>query len=103
MRHKLETKDYTHVTLYAKTEKFRAAVSAASIFLEKYPGSLYSEEVHYLMVKNSYYLAMNSIESKKSQRIEDTYERMRNFEAVFNESKYSKELKSYINRLETKE
>ena len=103
LRHKLETKDYTHVTLYSKTEKFRAAVSAASIFLEKYPGSSYTEEVYYLMVKNSYYLAMNSIESKKLQRIEDTYERMRNFEAVFNESKYSKELESYINRLESKE
>ena len=55
------------------------------------------------MVKNSYFLAMNSVESKKSQRIEDTYERMRNFEAVFKDSKYRKELNTYINRLETKE
>ena len=103
LRFKLETKDYTHVTLYAKTEKYRAAVSAASIFLEKYPGSTYSEEVYYLMVKNSYFLAMNSVESKKSKRIEDTYERMRNFEAAFKDSKYRKELNTYINRLETKE
>ena len=55
------------------------------------------------MVKNSYYLTINSIESKKSQRIEDTYERLRNFEAVFNDSKYSKELETYVNRLETNE
>ena len=103
LRFKLETKEYSHVTLYSKTEKYRAAVSSAVIFLENYPGSMYSEEVYYLMVKNSYYLALNSIESKKSQRIEDTYERMRNFEAVFNDSKYSKELQGYVNKLETNE
>ncbi|MDB2408363.1 outer membrane protein assembly factor BamD [Crocinitomicaceae bacterium] len=103
LRLKLETKDYTHVTLYSKTEKYRAAVASAVIFLENYPGSSYTEEVFYLMVKNSYYLTINSVESKKSQRIEDTYERMRNFEAVFNDSKYSKELKTYINRLGTNE
>ena len=34
---------------------------------------------------------MNSVESKKSQRIEDTYERMRDLEAVFKDSRYRKE------------
>lgn len=103
LRFKIETKDYTHVTLYSKTEKYRAAVASAVIFLENYPSSTYMEEVYYLMVKNSYYLTINSVESKKSQRIEETYERMRNFEAVFNDSKYSKELKTYINKLGTNE
>jgi hypothetical protein len=52
------------------------------------------------MVKNSYYLAINSVESKKSQRFEDTYERMRNFEAVFHDSEHRKELRQLVERLE---
>ena len=103
LRLKLETKEYSHVTLYSKTENYRAAVSSAEIFSENYPSSEFSEEVFYLMVKNSYYLAINSVESKKSQRFEDTYERMRNFEAVFNNSKYSKELQILLSRLEINE
>ena len=103
LRLKLETKEYTHVALYSKTEKYRAAVSSGEIFLENHPGSVFSEEVFYLMVKNSYYLAINSVESKKPQRIEDTYERLRNFETVFNTSEYTKELQGLIGRLETNE
>ena len=103
LRFKLEKKDFTHVQLYSKTERYRAAVSSAEIFMENYPASGFNEEVFYLLVKNSYYLAINSIESKKTQRIEDSYERLRNFEAVFNNSQYSKELNMLISRLETNE
>ena len=101
LRFKLEEKDFTHVQLYSKTERYRAAVSSAEIFMENYPASNFNEEVFYLLVKNSYFLAINSIESKKIRRIEDSYERLRNFEAVFNNSKYSKELNMLISRLET--
>jgi len=101
LRFKLETKEYTHVGLYAKTDKYRAAVASAELFLEHYPISVYNEEVFYLMVKNSYFLTVNSVESKKKQRIEDTYERMRNFEAVFHDSKYQRELKQLVGRLES--
>jgi len=101
LRFKLETKEFTHVGLYAKTEKYRAAVASAELFLEHYPISVYNEEVFYLMVKNSYYLTINSVEIKKKERIEDTYERMRNFEAVFNDSKYRKELRQLVERLES--
>jgi outer membrane protein assembly factor BamD len=103
LRFKLEKKDFTHVQLYSKTERYRAAVSSASIFMENYPSSDFNEDVFYLLVKNSYYLAMNSIESKKTQRIADSYERLRNFESVFKNSKYSKELNMLISRLETNE
>ncbi len=103
LRYKLEKKDFTHVQLYSKTERYRAAVTSAEIFMENYPASDFNEEVFYLLVKNSYYLAINSVDSKKTQRIEDSYERLRNFEAVFNNSKYSKELNALISRLETNE
>jgi len=95
LRFKLETKDYETVALYAKTENYRAAVSSAVTFLDDYPMSVFKEEVHYILVKNSYFLAKNSIDSKKMERIEHTIERYSTFVAAFPDSKYHKMLTGY--------
>lgn len=92
LRFKLETKEYEAVKLYAKTENFRAAVTTAETFYENYPMSDYKEEVGYILVTNSSRLAMNSIESKKMERIEETLERYRNFVAEFPNTSYKREV-----------
>lgn len=89
---KLETKDYDAVKLYDKTMRYRAAVSAAITFLEDHPKSMYVEEVNYLLVKNSKDLAINSIDSKKRERIEETKERYRTFVASYPNSDYLKSI-----------
>jgi outer membrane protein assembly factor BamD (BamD/ComL family) len=86
--------------LYSKTENFRAAVTAAEIFIEKYSKSQFIEEVYYLLVKNSHLLSINSIPSKKLERIEQTNERFSNFTVLYPNSTYLKELKGYIEQLE---
>jgi hypothetical protein len=86
--------------LYSKTENFRAAVTAAEIFIEKYSKSQFIEEVYYLLVKNSHLLSINSIPSKKLERIEQTNERFSNFVVLYPNSTYLKELKGYIEQLE---
>jgi outer membrane protein assembly factor BamD (BamD/ComL family) len=88
------------VRQYSKTENFRAAVTAAEIFLEKYSKSRFTEEVNYLLVKNSYLLTINSIPSKKLERIEQTNERFSNFASLYPNSSYLKELKDYVGLLE---
>lgn len=95
LRFKLETKAYESVKLYSKTENYRAATSSASTFMDDYPMSMFKEEVHYLYVKNSYYLAKNSIEQKKKERIEQTIERYSTFVAAFPESDYVRALAGY--------
>jgi len=100
LRFKLEQKDFEQVHLYSKTENFRAAVTAAEIFIEKYSKSQFIEEVYYLLVKNSYLLSINSIPSKKIERIEQTNERFSNFAVLYPNSTYLKELKGYIEQLE---
>lgn len=92
LRLKLELKDYESVKLYAKTENYRAAVTAAMTFVEDFPRSQYIEEVRYLLVKNSYYLAINSVEDKKKERIEQAIERYLTFVAEFPNSAYKHEL-----------
>lgn len=100
MRAKLTYKDYTVVKLYSKTENYHAAVSSAITFMDDYPKSEYLEEVAYILVKNSYLLSKNSIDSKKMQRIEDTFERYRTFVVQFPESKYKITLDGYVSALE---
>lgn len=86
LRYKLEVKSYDAVALYSKTEKYAAAVSSALTFIDDYPTSYFSEEVHFILVKNSYLLAKNSIENKKKDRIEDTIERYNTFAFLFSQS-----------------
>jgi outer membrane protein assembly factor BamD (BamD/ComL family) len=87
------------VKLYDKTENYRAAVTAGEIFVENYSKSQFCEEVFYMIVKNSYLLSINSIESKKVERMEDTWERITNFAILYPNSNYLKEVKSIESKL----
>jgi outer membrane protein assembly factor BamD len=100
LRLKLELKDYNAVKLYAKTENYRAAVTSAMTFIEDYPRSGYREEMNYLLVRNSYYLTVNSVENKKCERIEQTIERYRTFVAEFPNSTYKSELDGYKEKMD---
>ncbi len=99
LRFKLETKEFNQALLYSKTERFRAAVASAEIFLENYPSSSYAETISSSLVRNSYYLTINSIESKKTVRIDETIERMRKFEADFPGSDELQSLNQLVNKL----
>ena len=99
LRFKLELKEYEHVKLYDRTENYRAAVTAGEIFIENYSKSKFSEEVYYLIVKNSHLLSLNSIETKKVERIEKTWERITNFVILYPNSNYLKEVKLIESKL----
>ena len=94
LRDKLEFKDFQAVKLYAKTERYRAAVTSALSFVEKYPSSDFLENAWNILVQNSYFLSKNSIQKKKKQRIEDTIERYRKFASLYPNSKFLKLLKN---------
>jgi outer membrane protein assembly factor BamD len=102
LRFKLERKEYEAVALYDRTENYKAAVAAGELFMEHYSRSSFLEEVHYVVVKNSYFMTINSIESKKKERSAQTTERFRNFVIRYANSSYLKELEAYIATLEKK-
>jgi hypothetical protein len=56
-----------------------------------------------MVVKNSYFMTINSIESKKRERSAQTTERFRNFALRYAGSKYLKELEAYMQLLEKKQ
>jgi outer membrane protein assembly factor BamD len=99
LRFKIELKEYEHVKLYDRTENYRAAVTAGDIFIENYSKSKFVEEVYYLVVKNSYLLSVNSIETKKVERIEKTWERITNFAILYPNSSYLKDVKAIESKL----
>ncbi len=100
LRFKLEIKDFEAVKHYSKTEYFRAAVTSALSFMETYPLSEYREEVMYLLVKNSYLLSINSVETKKKERIAETIQRYRTFVSEFPQSEHKRELDGFSDSLE---
>lgn len=100
LRFKLEKKDFESVKLYNKMENYKSALTSAKTFLEKYPKSSFREEAYFILVENSYLLAINSIDEKKKERIEETSERYRKFVAEFPQTSHLKSMDNMLKRLE---
>lgn len=100
LRFKLETKDMMIARLYSKTENYRAAVVSADLFIENYPISQYREEAYAILIRNSYLLTVNSIDTKIDERSTKTKERITVFVAEFPNSTYLREFEGYVNKLE---
>ena len=92
LRGKLEKKSFENASLYYYLGNYKAAAVALGNSIEEYPDSDYREETMYLMVKSSFELATNSVESKKMERFEKTVENYHNFTASFPQSDKIKEV-----------
>jgi outer membrane protein assembly factor BamD len=100
LRFKLETKEFSAVKLYSTTENYRAAVVSAGAFLEKHPISPFREETYVILLDNSFFLAKNSIDRKKLERISQTNERYSTFVIEFPESVDKKRIGNNVKELE---
>jgi outer membrane protein assembly factor BamD len=95
LRGKLELKQFENSKLAYRTEDYKAAVVMFDATLEKYPNSIYKEEILYLKVKSSYLLAINSVLSKKMERLEATLKSYRTFVAAFPDSDWRNEVEGF--------
>lgn len=91
LRGKLERKAYESAKSYYFREMWKEAMYAFSNFAKDYPESSHVEEVQFLILKSSYLLAKNSIESKKAERIEKCVENYLKFVDLHPQSPYLKE------------
>lgn len=75
---KLETKAFENAKQYYKLRHYKSAVVALENVLEEFPGTSFEEEIKFKILQSYFYLATNSIESKKKERfdkgIESYYE-----------------------------
>jgi outer membrane protein assembly factor BamD len=88
MRVKLETKNFDNAKLYHKIGYHRSAVIALGNFQKNFPDSDYNEEASYLRIESQYDYALQSIETKKQERLKEVLNLYENFTASFPQSKY---------------
>ncbi len=97
LRQKLEKKAYAICKQYYFLDDWKAAIAECANFLKDYPDSKSYDEVFFLMIKSNYLLAVNSIESKKQERLDKTIENYLKFVDLYPNSVYLKEAeKIYI-------
>jgi outer membrane protein assembly factor BamD len=92
LRAKLAKKFFETAKLYYKIESYNAAQIAFNNVLKDFPETSFKEEILYYIVKSNYYLAKNSVESKKNERLNNVVTSYNNFVNVFPQSKYLNEL-----------
>lgn len=88
LRGKLERKYYEIAKQYYNTGDYKASVYSFNSMLKDFPNTKYQEELHYLIIKSNYLLALNSIESKKVERIKLTIDAYLKFVNAYPKSEY---------------
>ncbi len=91
LRAKLEKKTYEICKQYFFIDDWKAAIVECSNFLKDFPDSKSQEEVHFIIIKSYYLLAINSIESKKQERLIKGMETYLKFVDLYPQSIYLKE------------
>lgn len=91
MNTKLEKKAFEIAKLQFTIENYKSAIVAFNNFLRDFPGTIYEKDANFMILRSSYLLAMNSILSKKEERINDTIDAYYNFVDNFDDEKYLKE------------
>ncbi|MGG7036464.1 MAG: outer membrane protein assembly factor BamD [Flavobacterium sp.] len=71
LREKLEKKAFENAKIYNAVSDYKAAMAALDIFLINYPGTPYKETALFYKLDSAYNLAINSVPSKKQERLEN--------------------------------
>jgi outer membrane protein assembly factor BamD len=97
LREKLEMKAYENAKLYFKTGDYKAAIVAFNLVLKDFSNTKHKEEVNFLVLRSNYLLAVNSIDAKKSERIDATIDNYYKFIALYPQSQYLKDAEQVYN------
>lgn len=71
LQEKLEKKDFEIAKQYYTIRDYKAAIKANENFVSGFPGTKFREESLYVKFIASYEIAINSIDAKKQERLED--------------------------------
>jgi outer membrane protein assembly factor BamD len=87
---KLEKKAFEIAKQYNKiagyTGDYNASIKAFDNFILNFPGSPYREEAYFYKLDSAYKLAINSVESKRKDRLEDVKIHYNNYKKSYKES-----------------
>ena len=99
LRAKLERKGFENARQFYRTRNYKSAIVSFDNLLEDFPGSTYKEEALYTRFLATYYLALNSVSSKKMTRIEDSIKSYIKFVDSFSQSSNLKEVEALYETL----
>lgn len=85
LRDKMEEKDWDGAKQYMHLRRYKAATEAMRAFLGKWPASALREEAMFELFNAQYQLGINSIESKKTERLKAAMAAYRNFADSYTE------------------
>jgi len=85
---KLEMKSYMIAKQYFRISDYKAAIASFQNLLREFPDSKHREEIHYLMARSHYLLALNSVNEKAMERAKLAMEGAQKFKTTFKDSKY---------------
>jgi len=77
--------------LYYILDNYKAAIVSLTNCLSDFPESKYREEIMFKLLKAKYMLAVNSIQSKQTERFQDAVDEYYSFIAEFPNSESKKE------------
>ena len=97
LRGKLEKKDYEIIKQYYKRDEWKATIVATRIFMKEYPSSLYIDEMYFISINSYYLLALNSIYSKKAERLDNAIENYVKLLDLYPNSSYLSRAESIYN------
>ncbi len=98
---RFQRKDFEKAKLYYNLEYYKSAVKSFDLFFIDHPGSPLREEAHYWRFMAAANLALNSVESKKQERIKNALKYYKKFKQIFPESKYLNKVEKVKKQLET--
>ena len=101
LRDKLSAKAFENAKQYFITANYKSAIIALDNVLIDFPSYMNREEVHFLIVKSTYLLAINSISNKVEKRLKATLDAYTQFKDNYPDSDFLKDLTSTYNKTQT--
>ena len=101
LREKVEKKVFEVAKGYHKILDYKAAIVALDNFVADYPGTPYKEEALFYKFDSAYLLAMNSVESKKEERLNSAKVAYRSLVKFKEDTVYKEETAKMLSKIDS--
>ena len=101
LRIKLEFKAFEIAKQYNIIRDYKSAIIVLDDFISDYPGTPYREDALYYLLDSSYELAINSVDSKKLERLKQAKNIFEELLEVYPESKYTEKSNKLIESIDS--
>ena len=97
---KLEKKDFEIAKQYYTIRDFKASLKANDNFISSFPGTKFREESMYVKFNSMYEIAINSIEFKKKERLNELKDYMKLILDYYPETMFYEDLEKKIKTID---